>query len=290
MHGELVRAFAVDGVRLDGMVLSPTGEKCQIADAILCLHGVGSNFYSSNLFEGLTPTLLDLGLTVLWANTRGHDTAFNSYTAKTTRVIGAAFEIVDECRLDIAAWLTFLGRRNHERVILAGHSLGAIKSLYVAAYAPSSAITGVIAMSPPRLSYSAFLNVGEPSFREAIEIAKSHISAGQEQALIPVRFPFPMLITAASYLDKYGPEERYNIERFVNQLCCPALITYGQIELDSGGIAFAGLNETLPSLARPNQKLDAISIPDADHLYLSQYPAVAAKVREWLLDQSRSDA
>ena len=52
---DLVRVTTADGVRLDGAWL-PSPNNAAPATAVssaLCLHGVGSSFYGSNLFENL---------------------------------------------------------------------------------------------------------------------------------------------------------------------------------------------------------------------------------------------
>ena len=67
--------------------------------------------------------------------------------------------------------------------------------------------------------------------------------------LLEVTFPFPLLIAASSYVDKYGREERYNIVGIADKVSCPCLFTYGQLEIEHGGIAFAGVPEALAPLS-----------------------------------------
>ena len=80
-------------------------------------------------------------------------------TASTTqgpRRQGAAYEMVDDCRHDIAAWMAWMSRTAGPRVGLLGHSLGAVKCLYAQAAEPIPPAACVIAVSPPRLSHSWF--------------------------------------------------------------------------------------------------------------------------------------
>ena len=79
-----------------------------------------------------------------------------------------------------------------------------------------------MAISGPRLSYSAFMNAAESSlFWESLHTAQEMVKAGQGEELFTSKFPFPLLITAAGYIDKYGPAERYNILKFAAELPCP---------------------------------------------------------------------
>src|SRR5690348_7390199 len=116
MHVELVRTVTRDGLRLDGALSFPLplGESglrskpgeglLPSATAALLLHGVASNFYTSSTLEPLIAKLKDFGIAPLSVNTRGHDSVFAASVGNVRRRLGAAYEIVDDCRHDIAAW------------------------------------------------------------------------------------------------------------------------------------------------------------------------------------------
>ncbi len=283
---ELVRTTTRDGLRLDGALALPDNSRREAASSLppaaILLHGVAGNFYTSSTFEPLIPKLQSLGMAVLAVNTRGHDSVFGSMAGNVRRRLGAAYETVDECRLDVAAWIDLLASRGHERVVLIGHSLGAIKAVYAPAHDEWPQVAAVVAASPPRLSCAAFLNSGESSvFRESLSTAEQMVAAGQGDALFTGKFPFPLLITASGYIDKYGPAERYNILRFAANLPCPALFTYGSKELSHGGIAFAGLPEALLELPHSHRR-SVVVIDGADHVYSGTSEMLAAAIAGWL--------
>jgi pimeloyl-ACP methyl ester carboxylesterase len=201
---------------------------------------------------------------------------------------GAAYEIVDDCRHDIIAWLDFLADRGYHRNILLGHSLGAIKAAYSQAYASHPSVRGVIACSPPRLSYSAYMNSDtQPRFFESFTEARQHVERGQPNSLILSKFPASIWVTAAGYLDKYGPQERYNILHFVDRLMCPLLATYGTLELLGGGIAFAGMDDQLLAHRRADQPVQIATIAGADHAYTNCYDRLTAAIGDWLAATSK---
>lgn len=282
---DLIRTQASDGLRLDGALLVPASSAPRAAkfDAVLCLHGVTSNFYGSTIFETLSKPLLEQGVAMLWANTRGHDGLFVGSVGGRRRRLGSAYELVDECRHDVAGWLDCLRQRGYERVALLGHSLGAIKAIYFAAHVPHPAVQAVVAISPARLSHAAFQNGPDSSlYFEALSAAEACVNNGNPEALVDVKFPFPMFITAAGYLDKYGPAERYNILRFASQIAQPVLFVFGQRELDHGGVAFAGLPEALAALPNEGQRFSFEVVPDADHVYTGTADKLASVVAEWV--------
>jgi alpha/beta superfamily hydrolase len=107
------------------------------------------------------------------------------------------------------------------------------------------------------------------------------VAEGRGEELFTGKFPFPLLITAAGYIDKYGPAERYNILHFAAHVPCPALFTYGSKELAGGGIAFANLPETLMSLSGPERR-SVVVIDGADHVYAGVADELATSVCDWL--------
>ena len=77
-------------------------------DAAVLLHGLAGNFYSSRLLFHFAETLRQLGINVVVVNTRGHDMINTSTWGGRARSVGAALENIDDCRLDVNAWVDFL--------------------------------------------------------------------------------------------------------------------------------------------------------------------------------------
>jgi dienelactone hydrolase len=280
---DLVQTTTRDGVRLDGAFRAPAAGAPGVAvDAFCLVHGTGGNFYGSSLFEAVAERLLALGCGVLCANTRGHDGLSNAQTARGGRRLGAAYEVVDDCRHDVAAWLDWLRRRAGPRVGLLGHSLGAVKCLYALAQEPQLGAACVVAVSPPRLSYSSFCSGPEAAeFLATYRRADELLQGGQPAALLDVKLPLPFVITAAGYVEKYGPDERYNFLRFVAGVPCPALVTLGAVEVENN-MAFRGTPEALQELTARHPRLHAATIPGADHSYTAAREALLARVEAWL--------
>lgn len=286
---ELVHTLTRDGLRLDGGLAVPDASSQQPAPpegnvrrAALLLHGVGSNFYSSSTLQPLAEALRCGGYGVLLANTRGHDLVYAASVGNVRRRLGAAYETVADCCLDVAAWVELLAQRGFTHVTLIGHSLGAIKAVYSQAHQPQPQVQRVVAISPPRLSYAAFRAIPESSlFEQSLSEAQRLVASGQPDALFTCQFPFPLLITAAGYLDKYGPAERYNILRFAANIQCPTLFVYGGRELAEGGVAFAGMPEALMELPGRERRQVAV-IDGADHVYTGRTGPLTQTVMAWL--------
>lgn len=284
MHVELVETTTPDHLQLWGAL--GQAEREQVAERlVICLHGVASNFYGSQMMAAIAAGLNDQGLDVLRVNTRGHDACAHVRSAEGGRRLGAAYEVVDECRLDIAGWLQFASSRGYQDVILLGHSLGALKIIYSQAQQAPPQVSALVALSPPRLSSEAFQASDVSSlYMEDLQLARQQVAAGQAEELIQVRVPLPLLITARGYLDKYGPGERYNLLKFIDQLQVPLLVTYGGLEIQQGSIAFAGMTDAIADRTAGNDAWRGTvrEIEGADHSYHGQVESLLEVIGEWL--------
>ena len=256
---DLVRTRTPDGWFLDGALQLPEAAAGSPFDAVLLIHGTGSNFYQSSLLELLAERFLRRGVAVLRGNTRGHDGISTLVGERGGRRLGAAYEIVDDCRHDLLGWVEFLRGRCGPRVAIVGHSLGAVKSLYAAAHEPTLSPAAIVAISPPRLSYEIFCRSPKSAeFLEDYRRAETLVAEGRGGTLLDVTVPLPMAIAAAGYVEKYGPDARYDFVPLLRRIKCPLLVTFGSKEV-ADNIAFSGL----PELVGPR----ATVVAEADHFY-----------------------
>jgi alpha-beta hydrolase superfamily lysophospholipase len=281
---DLVQTSAADGVTLDGALRTPgrPGTANLDVDAFLLLHGTGSNFYTARLLGALALHVLEWGAAALVANTRGHDGISEPHAPAGKSLQGAAFEVVDDCRHDITAWVDFLLEQGYGRVAVLGHSLGALKAVYAQARQPHPAVKRLIAVSPPRLSYEVFRAApqGEHFLRDLAQ-AESLVTAGRPKALLEIKFPIDYFVSAEGFIDKYGPVQRYDLLSLVDHVACPMLFTYGTAELDRS-VAFRGMHELLEAAAARGANLRVAVVAGADHVYSGAYAELAARIQSWL--------
>jgi len=284
---DLVQVTASDQVRLHGALEVPTDEIRAAqpnpkVDAWLCLHGTGSNFYAASTLAGITPKLLATGAAVLRANTRGHDIICTGPSAGGHALQGAAYERVDEAPLDIAAWIALLKERGYARIGLLGHSLGAIKAILALAHEEPANVAALAAISPPRLSYSHFVaSAHGAGFQKVMDEAVERVNLGRGEELLFVQFPIPYCVSASGYVDRYGPDEKYNILRLLGRVQCPTLVVYGSTEVQSN-VAFRGMPEAVEELGAGGKWLQTAVVAGADHIYTGCHDSLAAIVNKWV--------
>ena len=251
-------------------------------DAFCLIHGTGSNFYGSTLLESLAERLQELGCGVLRANTRGHDGLSTAATSRGGRRQGAAYEVVDDCRHDIAAWVEWLRQHVGPRVGLVGHSLGAVKCLYAMAHQPKLAVAGVVGLSPPRLSYAWFCESPQGSeFLADFRRAEEMVHAGQ-----PGESPGGQTAAAIAhyrgrFCGKIWPRRTLQFPAFPPWFSLSGADNVGQHR----GRKQHGLSRVcrkrLAELAGRQPQLRTAIIDGADHFYTGRREEVASLVESW---------
>jgi pimeloyl-ACP methyl ester carboxylesterase len=264
MDVELVSVETADHLRLSGALRRPQREaSTQLgADAVVFHHGVGGNFYNPSFVDTIGSAFLAEGCAVLRVNNRGHDLAFNS----TGRKLGAAYETVDDCRLDWRAWIDFCQQRGYQRVALWGHSLGAVKTIYYLATERDPRVLWAVASSPPRLAFQTrgAGDEGAPLVAD-YERARSLVDSGAGETVFALSDQTALALgTARTFIDKYGPEDRYDILKHLPNVPAPILVTVGSLEQQ---LSFRAHRTELPALAAGVPNLKFALVDGADHQY-----------------------
>ena len=285
MLGQLVNTFTQDKVRLDGFYCESNTKPTSSAsthgiDAAVIVHGLSGNFYKSRLLKHFASELLANDIDVVLVNTRGHDFLNSTARMGRTATIGAAVEVIDECKYDLSGWVDFLEKRGRESVMLVGHSLGAIKSLYAQAHMPHANVKRLAAFSATKLSYDSLLasSKGE-RFSHLLAVAQQHIAASAGEQLMYVDFPFPTWMSANAYLKKYGDGDRYNWLQYMDRIEIPVLAAFGEIEMKENP-AFVEMTNDLNSITQPNFSIQYVN--NADHFYSACFREASDCLLNWL--------
>ena len=279
---ELVHVETADGLFLDGALWRPQQKGKLPVDAFLLIHGTGSNFYAPGVLETFARKALSAGTAVLRINTRGHD-GMCSIPGRTGSVQGGAtYERISDCTLDVTAWVSWLTANGFSRVALVGHSMGGVKAIYSQAQAYHPAVAAVIGISPPRFSHQRMsLHPRGDKFRDDFLRATGLVAQGQPEQLLAVTQPLPFLATAAGYVEKYGPEDRYDFVPLLSQVPCPALILLGSESIKASP-AFAELDTALAEVAAGNPAITCEIVDGANIDYVGCDEVPFVRAAQWL--------
>ena len=131
-----------------------------------------------------------------------------------------------------------------------------------------------------RLSYSYYLeSTDADEFRANLETAQRLIEEGEPDGVFRVNFPIPQYFSAASYLDKHGPFEKYNLINLADRIRMPILALNGSRETHT---RLEGMAQDLARAAVNSPGASAIMVDDGEHSLVNRTGEASAAVLQWL--------
>jgi dienelactone hydrolase len=275
---KLVYADTADGFQHAGLLFRPIEAGNARPIGIVWNHGLAGTFYSTHAVR-IGRTLAEQGYTFIAGHNRGHDVGAMVRRPKeaTAVLAGGVWELFGDSPHDIAAWLDVAEQQPVERIILIGHSLGALKVVYYQSNRQDPRVSGLIAASPP-----------VRSFRRARELkwtAELMVNSGRGQDLLPWGSALVGGGTTSAQtvldrnrigLDLFGVESENPI---VGQIRCPMLAFFGTNEAWVGN---ADDLEMIRRNARSAARIDTRMIDGADHTFTGRETEVANAVANWI--------
>jgi pimeloyl-ACP methyl ester carboxylesterase len=268
---EICTFKTADNERLHGALFTP--ERTPSDLALLFVHGVAMNFYLPPLFT-FGQELASRGFHSFVINTRGHD--WISRAGNLAKFGGSAYENLEDCLPDLDGALDYLKQQRYRRIILIGHSLGAIKSIIYQGTRRRSDVVGIVSCSAPRQFFSERA-ARQAGFRELIEKAEALVAEGKGEELIPVGVgSTPGIFTARSHVNKYGRDDRNDCRPYAKRLGCPLLALVGSAEPKF----FWEYAQEIVAGAGPQGTCKLVD--GANHFYNRHTPQMIEIIHDWL--------
>ena len=116
---------------------------------IIHIHGMSGDIYINSFYPAMQTNYPNNGWSFLAAENRGtHSvTQFNTTSGEIVN-IGNTYEIFEDSKYDIQAWVDKAKELGYKRIWLQGHSLGPSKLAYYLSQTPNHDIEGLILLSP----------------------------------------------------------------------------------------------------------------------------------------------
>ena len=278
MKAEMMHTTTSDGFRMDGAFFgAATSAESGTVDAVLIIHGSGGRFYAPILLH-FAQRLRDSGYPSLSLNTLGHETVWMGEGGEFPH--GNAFEILDRSRFDIRSGIDWLESRGYHRIGLLGRSMGAVKVVYYGALEQDTRVATIIAASPVLLSYSHYMKPATVrQFSDIYQAFQKMADEGRPDELLHVPFPINHIFSATSYLDKHGPEERYNVLRLANRITVPLLSMSGSKEVHA---RLNNVGKDLAASAVNSPLAQWVEVEGAEHGHAGKFEESSLNLLDWL--------
>jgi pimeloyl-ACP methyl ester carboxylesterase len=276
---EIVWIKTDDGIEHDGVVIRPSGPPT--GTVVVWMHGFTGHFSEPHQIR-IGRYLAERGHLFISGDNRGkHYGANLGEWEGPFRIGGAWWELVSESWIDIKSWLDYAASTfAPRRLVLAGHSYGAVKVTWYQGERQDSRLAGLISASGPVRPPSQRPELGG----EALAIAKKLVAEGRGVELLPFGSTGrpgslsaqTVVDRASSLVDTYGMASD---DSPLSKIRCPFLAILGTKEPAIGAPEDL---DTLKRNARSSERADTALIEGANHLYHGREEVVAQAIYEWL--------
>jgi pimeloyl-ACP methyl ester carboxylesterase len=275
---EIVWIKTDDGIEHDGVVMRPTDPPT--GTAVVWMHGFTGHFSEPHQIR-IGRYLAERGHLFVSGDNRGHH--FGASLGERDgqpRIGGAWWELASESWLDVKAWLDFASTTlSPRRLVLAGHSYGAVKVTWYQGERQDPRLAGLISASGPVRPPSQRPELGEP-----LALAQRMVADGRGLELLPFgsagrpgTFSAQTVVDRGkSLVDVYGMEGG---DSPLSKVRCPFLAILGTKEPQIGSPEDL---ETVKRNARSSLRADTALLEGADHWYHGREQAVAKAIYDWL--------
>jgi len=273
MSCSLVRVKTTDGVELQGLHFPCEHDPRK--SIVIHLHGTWGNFYGNSFIDYFADHYTKNGVSFLTVNTRGHDEGSNT-------------ERLEQCIFDINTWVDFALRQGYHKIILQGHSLGAIKVIYglLRPYLIPDVnnITKIILLSP--FDVRAFYSSGNSALLEEKVNQVEIIAKNNPDALVPNDIWSMWQISAGTFLNLVGPKSEADIFPFRNnslqgsplsKMKIPVFAAIGEKDF----AAYPTPREAFNQLQKLNN-VKAAFIAEAPHNFAQHEPELIEEIINWM--------
>jgi len=286
MKTTFCRVITADKLRLDGLLFEP---EVKTETGILHLHGRAGKFYGNLFLDAMIDNYTKAGFGFLSVNMRGHDhiADFRVGTAEQLKRIGSAFDVFEECVLDIEAWLDFLRLKGYKKIILQGHSQGGSRAVYFLDKKSPADIVALVLASPAD-AVGLLKKYLKDAFDKDLAQSREMVVQGRGDQLLPRKIRDFYYVSAKSFAAEFEPGSAANIfpifengkfEQLGN-IKVPVLVFYGSKEDTIVNTPQKDLEIIKSHLS--NQKSKTFIIEGANHTYLNFENQVATAIVNWL--------
>lgn len=207
----LVQSKTSDGIYFKGLISEPAVKSDTI---IIHIHGMAGSFYLNNFYKNMHDYYPQNNIAFLATQNRGSNTIEQFPSETGTKTIGNAYEIFEECVLDIQAWVDFAKSIGYTKIWLQGHSLGPSKIVHYMATKNTNDIEGLILISPSEMNGLVHDEIGQKDFDKLYPEAMELVKDGKANELLSNVLWSNVILSAKTFLNFFADHSNAAIFNF----------------------------------------------------------------------------
>jgi hypothetical protein len=267
---------AADGLYLSGMQIQPTAGATSVC--VVWVHGFGVTYDLPQCVR-LGRELAARGIAFVAGNLRGHAGGVTGWRQRDGAVdhvrVGSWWEVFEDSAMDVAAWVDHGASAGPMTLLLAGHSFGALRSVFYLSQSRDRRVDGLVLASP---------SFGLRKLDEATAaLASRLVSDGRGEDLLPDgSWPGGFgtrTVSAQTYASwwRVAPGLFDPVAGRFADITCPMLVWYGS----DGDVGGEGELDYVAKLSCNTKRLERRILPGVTHGYSGGEAAIADAVAGW---------
>ena len=289
MKTTLKRIYTSDGLELVGLLYEPDKATKSV---LVHVHGMGGNFYENSFLDFIAKTLTSNGIAFFTFNNRGCETfkdLAKTVDGKKTFVrIGNAYEIFEECALDIKSAIDAVSEWGFKDIHLSGHSLGAPKVIYYMDETEDERIKSILLLSPADML--GLEREDMKRFDDSIKEAKEKVAAGNGDELLSKKLWSEYPLSATTYISLFDDNSKDAVLNFydpkdelksLSVIKVPLTAIMGRKD-DALTVSIEDTMERITKAAIDSTKVETKILGDANHGYIGSEQQLADAIFEWI--------
>jgi pimeloyl-ACP methyl ester carboxylesterase len=208
---KIIKAKTEDGLYFSGQLFS-SGSK----NIIIHIHGMSGDIYSNSFYPSMQQYYPENGWDFLVVENRGTHSVTQFNTDDGIRNLGNAYEIFEDCVLDIKCWVEKAEEMGYEKIWLQSHSLGASKVVYYLTQVKNSPVEGLVWLSPSDMLGLVHDDEGQIDHDICMKEAVKLTSEGKDSALLSHDLWGSMRLSAKTYINFFSENSNTAIFNYAN--------------------------------------------------------------------------
>ena len=197
----------IDGKTKDGLNLTGGYYESNKDICIVFIHGMSTSLLEDSFARFWGDYFQKKGIGFIYGHTRGYSRINSILCNDKFKTYGTAFEIFEDCLFDISLWVNKAKEFGYQKIILLGHSYGALKCIYYSSL--NNNIDATILASAP--DFHALSKIKIPIFDLLLKESKINIDNNESDKLLSFPLGDENYVSSKTYYSWYNENSLTNL-------------------------------------------------------------------------------
>lgn len=210
----IVTTKSINGITFNGLLSEPNSTPKGI---IIHVHGMAGSIVLNSYYQPMHERYPQDGWAFLVGEHRGTGVVTQLNSDKGFITTGNAYEIFEECVLDIQSWVDFAKELGYKKIWIQAHSLGPSKVVYYMTKSNEPSINGLIWISPSDMVGLLHSETGIDDHNLLLKEAKQLVQENKPKQILSNLLWGENMMSAQTYISLFDEDTKNANFNYVNK-------------------------------------------------------------------------